>query len=157
DGYVARASRAAFSQASLNECRILVVANAQLINAPVDGAPSASRSAFTSAEIEATRQWVRGGGALLLIADHMPMAAAGADLAAAFGVTFTDGFAVEESAFRTMRAETPEQAERDPAFARPTIFRTADGTLRSHAIVRGRNASESVTAVRTFVGQAFRA
>jgi hypothetical protein len=157
DGYVPRASRAKFSQSSLRECGILVVANAQSGSAGSDGTASSARSAFSPAEIDAASQWIRAGRSLLLIADHMPMAAAAADLAAAFGVTFTDGFAVESSAFQTVRAETPEEAERDPGFAKPTIFRTADGSLRPHAIIRGRSPKESVTAIRTFVGQAFRA
>lgn len=157
DGYRVRASRATFSQASLAGCHILVIANAQSGSARSDRSSSTSLSAFGRQEVEATYQWVRGGGALLLIADHMPVAAAAATLAAAFGVTFTDGFAVEGAAFRSTRSETPEEAERDPEFAKPTIFRAVDQTLRPHAIMRGRNAKESVTAVRTFTGQAFRA
>lgn len=37
--------------------------------------------------------WVESGGRLLLIADHMPLAGSAAKLAAAFGASFTDGFA----------------------------------------------------------------
>ena len=69
-------------------------------------------------------------------------------LAAAFGFTFNDGFAVP--GFQTV-------AGRDSAFSIPTIFRGSDGTLRDHAIVRGTRAGESVTSVRTFTGQAFQA
>ena len=46
---------------------------------------------------------------------------------------------------------------RNAALAKPTIFRTGDGTLRPHPIVQGRSAKESVTAVRSFTGQAFKA
>lgn len=152
DGFVVRASRAPFARASLGDCSILVIANAQAGT----GRPDDSRSAFTPEEVDATFEWVRGGGKLLLIADHMPLAGAASALAAAFGVSFTDGFAVDGSAFTTMRSDTSEEAARDPAFAKPTIFRSADGTLRRYAIVRGRHPKESVTAVRTFTGQAFR-
>ena len=148
DGYVVRPSRAKFDRTSLGPCRILVISNAQPNEEEWDMYPYPTPSAFTAAEVDATHQWVRGGGNLLLIADHMPLAGAAANLAAAFGVTFTDGFAVDG-----FKAES----ERDAAFAKPTMFRTADGTLRSHAIVRGRHARESVTAIRTFTGQAFRA
>ena len=148
DGYVVTASKAKFDQESLGRCSILVISNAQPSSGSWNDYPYPTPSAFTGAEVAATRKWVGGGGKLLLIADHRPLAGAAAPLAAAFGVTFTNGFAVE--AFAT-------EAERDAAFAKPTIFRTADETLRSHAIVRGRNAQETVTAIRTFTGQAFQA
>ncbi len=149
DGYVVRAFRARFDPASLAQCTILVISNAQPSDAEWDSYPYPTPPAFTPEEVDAAYQWVRGGGRLLLIADHMPLAGAAATLAAAFGVTFTDGFAVEG-----YRGES----ERDAAFAKPTIFRAAERTLSAtHAIVRGRDATESVTSVRTFTGQAFRA
>jgi hypothetical protein len=148
DGYVLRANRAKFEAASLAECSILVIANALPSDAEREKSPYPTPSAFTPREVEDTHQWVRGGGKLLLIADHMPFAGAAANLAAAFGVTFTDGFALEG-----FKAES----ERDAAFAKPTIFRASDKTLRAHAIVRGRHSKESVASVRTFTGQAFRA
>ena len=146
DGYVVRASRTTFTTSSLAECRILVIANAQPGTDGWNTYPYPTPPAFSPDEIEAAHRWVRGGGSLLLIADHMPLAGAAASLAASFGVTFTDGFAVE--GFGT-------EAERDAALAKPTIFRTSDGTLRPHAIVRGRSPNESVASVRTFTGQAF--
>jgi hypothetical protein len=148
DGYVVLPSRVQFDRASLAPCHILVISNAQPNEEEWDRYPYPTPSAFTAAEVAAVRQWVRDGGNLLLIADHMPLSGAAASLAAAFGVTFTDGFAVEGYA---------AESERDAAFAKPTIFRTTDGTLQSHAIVRGRDAGEAVTAIRTFTGQAFRA
>jgi hypothetical protein len=148
DGYVVRPNRAKFDKPSLAACSILVISNALPSTAEWDTYPYPTPPAFAPAEVEATHRWVRGGGNLLLIADHMPLAGAAASLAAAFGVSFTDGFAVEGFA---------AESERDAAFAKPTIFRLADQTLRPHVIVRGRNAKESVMSVRTFTGQAFRA
>jgi hypothetical protein len=148
DGYVVRPSRATLDRESLASCGILVISNAQPSEDEWDTYPYPTPSAFSEAEVTAVREWVRGGGNLLLIADHMPLAGAAATLAAAFGVTFTDGFAVDGFG--------PE-AERNAAFAKPTIFRTTDRSLRPHAIVRGRQAKEAVTSVRTFTGQAFRA
>lgn len=148
DGYVVRAIRAKFNAQSLAECSILVISNALPNSEPWDTYPNPTPSAFAREEIEATRAWVRAGGNLLLIADHMPCAGAAADLAAAFEVTFVDSFAVEGFG---------AESERDAAFAKPTFFRTADQTLRAHAIVNGRQAKESVTSIRSFTGQAFRA
>jgi hypothetical protein len=124
----------------LGECDVFVISNAQPGSAKWSDYPYPTPSAFTDDEIAAVRQWVEGGGRLLLIADHMPLAGAAAKLAAAFGVEFSDGF-----------------AQRDPASDEPDLFTRAAGTLTDHAIVRGRDAAEAVTSIRTFTGQAFRA
>jgi hypothetical protein len=128
DGYVVRASTSKFAQRPLSQCSVLVISNAQPSRGSWGEYPYPTPSAFTAAEVDATREWVRGGGQLLLIADHMPLAGAAAPLAAAFGVSFTNGFAVEGYG---------SESERDAAFAKPTIFRTTDQTLRPHAIVQG--------------------
>ncbi|NIQ57151.1 MAG: hypothetical protein GWN71_28375, partial [Gammaproteobacteria bacterium] len=73
---------------------LLVISNA-LDSSNVNDWRRPIRPAFTEAEIEAVRAWVEDGGALLLIADHMPFPGAAAGLAAAFGVTFNDGFAFD--------------------------------------------------------------
>jgi len=148
DGYVVRPSQAKFDRASLATCAILVISNAQPDTLEWDTYPYPTPPAFTPAEVEATRAWVERGGKLLLIADHMPLAGAAAGLAAAFGVTFLDGFAVEGYA---------TDSARNAAFSRPTIFRSADGSLRKHVITRGRNPNEAIDSVRSFTGQAFRA
>lgn len=148
DGYVVRPLRARLDTAALASCTILVISNAQPNDDEWDAYPYPTPPAFTAQEVQATHRWVLGGGRLLLIADHMPLAGAAASLAAAFGVTFTDGFAVEGYG---------ADSARTAAMAKPTIFRTADQTLRSHPVVRGRNPGESVTSVRSFTGQAFRA
>src|SRR5205823_8788819 len=63
--------------AGLTGAKILVIANAMA---------NGSDSAFTTAECEAVREWVREGGSLLLIADHTPWGAAAESLATSFGV-----------------------------------------------------------------------
>lgn len=143
DGYVVVPSRAAFTANPLAACAVLVIANAQPSDASWNDYPSPTPSAFAPAEIAAVRDWVRGGGRLLLIADHMPLAGAALALAAAFDVEFTDGFA-----FAGVDAE---------ARSAPTLFRRDDGTLTEHAILSGRNAKERITQLRSFTGQAFRA
>lgn len=148
DGYVVRPNRATFDAAALSACAVLVIANAQPGDGDWNSYPTPTPSAFAPAEIDAVHQWVQGGGALLLIADHMPLAGAAKALALAFDVEFSDGFAVEGFA---------DEAGRPAAMGTPTLFRTGDGTLADHAIVRGRDARESVRQVRSFTGQAFRA
>lgn len=140
DGYRVRANTEKFGAATLAACRVLVISNAQPSNDDWDKYPYPTPSAFSDAEIAAVKLWVERGGALLLIADHMPLAGAAARLAATFDVEFMDGFAM-----------------REPHTDAPDLFSRADQTLRDHAITRGRNAHEAVASVRTFTGQAFRA
>lgn len=80
-----------FSRVSLDAVDILVVANAvneknrqnwDLPNFP----------AFSREEVESVYHWVKNGGALFLIADHMPWPAAMADLAEVFGFGFINGY-----------------------------------------------------------------
>jgi len=140
DGFQTVPHTSAFTVKALQHCAVLVISNAQPSDDEWDQYPHPTPSAFTAAEIAAVHQWVEQGGALLLIADHMPLGGAAAKLAAAFDVEFMDGFAM-----------------RDPDSDDFDLFRTSNQTLRDHAIVRGRNAQESVTSIRTFTGQAFHA
>ncbi|HWS78765.1 MAG TPA: DUF4350 domain-containing protein [Thermomonas sp.] len=142
-GYVVVPSRAAFDATSLSACAVLVIANAQPSDASWNDYPLPTPSAFAPAEIAAVRAWVQRGGRLLLIADHMPLAGAALALAAAFDVGFSDGFAFA--------------GIDDEVKGRPTLFRSDDGTLADHPIVRGAGAGSAVAQVRSFTGQAFRA
>jgi hypothetical protein len=148
DGYRVEPVEGSFVAGTLRHCRVLVIANAQPGNQPWSEYPYPTPSAFEPAEVLEVERWVRQGGRLLLIADHMPLAGAAASLAAAFDVEFNDGFAVED--FRT-------EAEGHAAFRRPTRFSLDAGTLRPHPATRGRRSEDAVDHVYTFVGQALRA
>lgn len=140
DGFRVEGRTAAFTAESLRDVDILVVANAlNAANDGDDGWTLPTPSAFTAAEIAAVQAWVRQGGSLLLVADHMPFAGAATDLGAAFGVTWSNGF-----------------ARRDPPVG-PDIFTLADGGLKDDVVTRGRSPEERVTRLRTFTGSAFRA
>ena len=148
DGYKVESSRAKFSESVLAACDILVISNAQLDIEEWGDYPYPTPSAFSEDEIEAVQTWAENGGSLLLIADHMPLAGAASDLAAAFGVIFSNGFAV--AGF-----DTPEKL--DEAFEKETIFSIDTDTLIPSSITQGRSANEAVTSVRSFTGQAFQA
>lgn len=138
DGYVVRGVSQHLSTDSLAGCQVLVIANAiSMANQKHWKLPASP--AFSEAEVSSVAQWVRDGRSLLLIADHMPFPGSTADLAAAFGVLFSNGFAADESG----------------APSRLT-FTTTDGSLQDHPITRGRTPEERVDSVMTFVGQAFR-
>lgn len=137
DGYVVESNRQPFTAAVLGRADLLVIANA-LHESNVDDWSLPNPSAFTQGEIDAVEAWVRRGGSLLLIADHMPIAGAAEALAAPFGLRFQNGFAFDADG------------------GGRTTFRRTDGSLREHPIVDGRGPAERVDSVTTFTGQAFR-
>jgi hypothetical protein len=92
DGFQVTALDKTLDADALADVDILVIANA--LNAANDGRwVLPTPSAFTEDEVKAVRDWVDQGGSLLLIADHMPFPGAAAELAAAFGFLFTNGYA----------------------------------------------------------------
>lgn len=128
---------------ALADTDILVVVNAQ--------GPKGNRAspAFTAAECEATRAWVEGGGALLLVADHHPCGEAAAALAASFGVEMSGGWTDDEANARA--------GSGDPG---QLVFTREAGRLGDHAILNGsgagRTAGEAVGVVETFTGQSLK-
>jgi len=142
DGFVVSGSDASLTAGTLADLDVLVVANAlNERNESGENWTLPTPSAFTPQEIATVRAWVEGGGALLLIADHMPFAGAAHDLAAAFGFEFVDGFALEGG---------------DVGGRGPMVFRRADGSLAAHPVTDGGQAGERVDSVATFTGSAFR-
>ncbi len=141
DGFVVEPSTQPFTSAVLARADVLVIANALAEkDADTDDWSLPTPSAFMRAEIDAVEEWVREGGSLLLIADHMPIPGAAEALAASFGLRFQNGFAV------------------DTVTGRGTAtFRRTDGSLRLHPIIDGRTPDERVDSVTAFMGQAFRA
>lgn len=129
DGYRVRGGTAPFDAGGLDGTEVLVIANA----GPADGG-----SAFTASEIEAVEAWVRGGGRLLLIADHAPFGVAAADLAARFGVGMGKGW-------------TFEPADNDTGVTSKLIY--AGERLGDHAVMRGRGGDEVIVSVTAFTGQ----
>lgn len=138
DGYVVRSLVSKTTVEALAEARVLVIANC-VAEANRKKWVLPNPSAFEADEIETIRDWVEGGGSLLLIADHMPFPGATAELAAEFGLLFGNGFAMSESDEGRL------------------TFRREEGTLIDHPVTRGRSAGERIDSVTTFTGQAFRA
>ncbi len=130
DGYTLVRGVDKFTAKSMKKTRILAIANALTEN---DLWRLPTLPAFTDEEVEAVKVWVEGGGRLLLIADHMPCAGGAAGLAAAFGFTFHNAYALKRG---------------------PEIFSRGNGNLYSNSISNGRNSSERVDSIRVFTGQA---
>lgn len=148
NGYVVRASSSLFNSDALQQADVLVISNA-LAAQNINNWSLPTPSAFSNDEIEAVRSWVERGGSLLLIADHMPFPGAASDLAAAFGVYFNNGFAID-----TLYLQLPATCLSGNQIQ---IFSRSDGSLVDHSIINGRSTEEQVDSVATFTGQAFQA
>jgi hypothetical protein len=138
DGYCVDGLRRPFSAGSLKGVEVLVIANA-LHERNAEDWSLPNPSAFTKDEIAAVHSWVEGGGSLFLVADHAPFPGAAGDLAKAFGVQFSNGYA-------TAGHWKPDG---------PETFESGTG-LKENAITRGRADDEKVTKVTTFTGSAFK-
>jgi hypothetical protein len=136
DGYEVKPNSSPFSEKSLRDATILVIANARGTN-DLNDAP-----AFTDAECTSVHAWVRGGGALLLITDHYPMGSAARKLGERFGVSMSGG-SVEDTLHYDVASEDWTQL----------VFEREDSLLLAHPITEGRDASERIERVMTFMGQ----
>jgi hypothetical protein len=138
DGFRLEPNAAPFSAATLRGADILVIANALGHEAMRDTA--ASHPAFADLECMAVRDWVRGGGALLLIADHAPMGDAARGLASRFGVDMRAAYTID-----------PEHGADGNASL--IMYAEGYGLAVTHPIIRGRDSTERVTRVLAFTGQ----
>lgn len=138
DGYNVKPINTAFTKEALKDAAILVISNAQNEKDTAEWALP-TYSAFEKKEIDELVKWVKGGGSLFLIADHMPFPGAAEKLAAGFGFNLNNGFAFDTSDMR-----------------QPALFTRVDKTLSINTVTEGRNASESVDSIYSFTGEAFR-
>lgn len=122
----------------LGNVDILVIANALDVSDTGDWILP-NPSAFTETEIEVIRQWVYQGGALFLIADHMPFAGAAEKLGSAFGFEWLNGFAFTR-----------------PRTWPPSVFTTSDQTLATGPVTSMNTGLYPIDSVITFTGSAFR-
>ena len=142
DGYRVTPNRQKLTREALKGYDILVTANA--LGAPAMNTPEASNPAFTEEECDAVRDWVRGGGSLLLIADHAPIGAANAALGRRFGVEMSNAYTLDPA------NTVPE--DNNPGF----IVYTRERGLAAHPVTDGRNRGERVNRVIAFTGQSLK-
>ncbi len=135
DGYHVQGFKEEFTSETLKDIRILVISNAIKQKNKNDWS-TPTYSAFTETEIETLNTWVKNGGSLFLIADHIPFAGAAKDLAQSFGFEFNNG-----------HAGKPSDSE--------DYFYRSNGTIHSNVITNGKDGSLKVDSIRTFSGQAF--
>jgi hypothetical protein len=133
DGYRVSGGTQPFTPDGLRSARVLVISNARGAGLTAENASDAP-SAFTEAECDTVRDWVRAGGSLLLIADHAPFGATASLLASRFGVEMGKGYAWTVGGGK---AEPMTQIE----------YSSDSGLLAGHPITRG------ITRVVAFTGQ----
>lgn len=135
DGFRVTSNRQPFERELLSAHDVLVISSAR--GAPPGRAGQAD-PAFTAGEVEAVRDWVGAGGALLLITDHPPAATPPRELARAFGITLVDA--------------APRDTLRSWDSPSTLVFSRHHGTLADHPISRGWHGAERVDRVVTFTG-----
>jgi len=135
DGYRVTSNTRAFTAESLAEADVLVIANARGEDRPSE------KPAFTDAECDAVRDWVKGGGNLLLVTDHYPIGHGSAGLAARFEVDMSKG-------------TTTDAANAAPGAggASALLYSRGNGLLKGHPLTDGRTAEERLNHVVTFTG-----
>ena len=109
------------------------------VAASAGGSLCSSAIGVCSRRNRGVRFWVSDGGSLFLIADHLPWGGAAAQLAEAFGLLFSHGDATDAM-----------------CGAEPILVRAHQPHAPGSSHERGRTATETVTAVRSITGQAFR-
>ena len=140
DGYRIGRFIDTFRQDALNKFDVLVISNAISSEKEIDWSlPTVS--AFSIEEVEVVEEWVRTGGRLMLIADHMPHPGAAANLARAFGVIFYDSYVYRPKSFDNRESQL--------------VFSKKEGLLAEHSVTREDGGGE-VPFVVTFTGQGFR-
>jgi hypothetical protein len=143
DGFQVTPNKEKFSAAVLKGYDILVISNA--LGAVRMNTPEAANSAFTDSECDAVRDWVKAGGALLLIADHAPMGSANQILGQRFGIDMSKMFTIDSQNY--------DKESENPGFI---VYTVESGRLADHPITRGRNDAERVKKIIAFTGQSLR-
>lgn len=132
DGYAVQDIQA-FKKEELNKIDVLVISN-PLHESNLGNWQNPCPSAFTDIEIKTVKKWVKQGGRLLLIADHMPFGGAAKQLGQAFGFEFANGFAMGK------QGSWP-----------PDAYEKSAGTLEEHPITQG------IPKLAAFTGSAVKA
>ena len=143
DGYRITPNTKKFSSDVLKGFDVLVISNA--LGAERMAQPEAANPAFTSEECDAVRDWVNGGGALLLIADHAPMGSANQIMADRFGVNMSKMFTIDNQNY--------DKESNNRGFI---VYTRESGRLADHPITRGRDESERINRIIAFTGQSLK-
>ncbi|MBA4319261.1 MAG: hypothetical protein C0412_12745, partial [Flavobacterium sp.] len=138
DGYIVKPNTIEFNLSALKDARILVISN-PLNKWNIEDWSLPTPSAFIESEMRDVEEWVKNGGSLFLISDHMPFPGASGELAKLFGFEMSNGFARD-----TLSRGGPD------------LFTRNDKTLGDNFITNGNDNKQKVDSIYTFTGQAFK-
>lgn len=141
DGYRVIRNRQPFTNKSLDDFKVLIIANA--LGAEEADDEGADKPAFTDEECQAVQDFVRGGGSLLLIANSGPFGGAAETLAKRLGIEMS-------------RALTSDEANAPKDNPSAIIFSRDNKLLAEHPISEGRGAEERINTVMSFAGQSLK-
>lgn len=138
DGAVVESNEMKFTSDVLEGYDILVIVNA-LHDSNVGNWRNPCPSAFTENEILAVEEFVRNGGSLLFVADHMPYGGAAQDLGKAFGLDWNNGFVIQSG-------------QHWP----PSLFSRSKGMVKDSPVTTEGEYSESINEIASFTGSVFK-
>jgi len=133
DGYLVEVNDKPFTTDLLKPYDVLIICCPK-------GEKEKDDPAFDIPECDAVESWVRGGGALLFIAEHHPIGGAARVLAERFGVDVTNGSVSDSLHYQG-----------SPKWQDELVF-TRDRYLGVHAILEGRSEKERINKIVTFTG-----
>lgn len=139
DGYQVTPNRQKFSKQTLSGYDILVIAGA--LGEKYTDNSQVPKPAFTGAECDVVRDWVRRGGRLLLLTDHEPVASGAENLAKRFGIEMSKRVVLDQP--NHLKNYYPALIE----------YRRDNHLLADNPITDGRNAAERINNVLIFSGQ----
>jgi hypothetical protein len=143
DGYHVVRNHKSFNKETLDTFKVLVIVNA--LGAEDADEEGADKSAFTDEECDVVHDWVRGGGALLLLADQAPFGGAAKDLAKRFDVDMSKGL-----------TRDPANYEKDSGIQQFIVYSRENKLLLDHPITHGRSDAEKINRVIAFSGQSLK-
>jgi hypothetical protein len=146
-GFSVMSSTEPVTLASLKNVDVYHTTNA-LAPENVDNWSLPTPSAFTPDEIKILVDWVRNGGSLLLAIEHMPFGGSYDELATAFGIEVSNGFAVNGS---LLHDYSPENI----SAAGDLLFLRNDGSIADHPVTNERVPYGQIKHLTTAIGSAF--
>lgn len=138
DGIVLQRHEGSFTENTLHDIKLLIIANATTAGE----AENETSSAFTESEINLLMNWIQDGGSLLLIADHDPFGSAASTLAKAFGVGMSSVWTVDSLRIQEVIGKTTWLE-----------FSEENKGLGQHSILQSENPESAVRRVISFTGQ----
>ena len=141
DGYRFVINRQPFTKKGLDSFKLLIIANALGNDIDED---DADKPAFSDEESVVVRDWVKGGGALLLVTDPGPFAKSASVLAKQFGIEMNPGI-----------AEDPKNCAEEYRSSM-ILYSLENHQLQAHPITSGRDTNEKVNRVVVFTGHSLK-